>query len=313
MRTTCLIILFAFLVSTGCTKSSDPAVAPTITTTAASEVTSTSAKAGGDITTDGGSAITARGVCWSTSHKPTVDLNTKTSDGGSSGSFSSAISGLTVWTTYYVRAYATNSAGTGYGAEIQIVTIPPLVKGTVTDIDGNSYSTVIIGTKTWMAENLHTKRYRDGSSLGTGSGSTGNYAVFGGNTALIGDYGYLYDAPAVTDVRKLCPTGWHVPSTSEWNEVANLLGGTDQAGARMKDTRTGAWAIPNTGATNASGFTGRGGGSIHNGNFVDFGTDGYWWAAEPPTFFYLTNDLIELRTKSTAATSEGLSIRCVRD
>ena len=95
---------------------------PTLTTTSVSGVGSTVASCGGNITNDGGGAITARGVCWSTSSGPTILLTTKTSDGSGSGSFSSSMSGLSRGTIYYVRAYATNSAGTSYGNEISFQT-----------------------------------------------------------------------------------------------------------------------------------------------------------------------------------------------
>ena len=98
-------------------------VAPTLSTTAVSSIAATSATAGGSISATGGAAITANGVCWSTSTGPTVDLSTKTTDSAvQSGAFSSSLTGLTASTTYYVRAYATNSVGTGYGSEVSFTT-----------------------------------------------------------------------------------------------------------------------------------------------------------------------------------------------
>ncbi|MBK8786551.1 MAG: hypothetical protein IPN43_08660 [Chitinophagaceae bacterium] len=98
------------------------ATLPTLTTTPLTSITSTTATSGGNITDDGGAIITARGVCWSTSANPTVALSTKTSNGTGSGIFASIITGLTATTTYYVRAYATNSEGTAYGNEISFTT-----------------------------------------------------------------------------------------------------------------------------------------------------------------------------------------------
>jgi len=94
---------------------------PTVTTTAASSITSTSASSGGNVTSDGGAAVTARGVCWSTSTNPTIS-GSKTSDGTGTGSFTSSITGLTPGTTYHVRAYATNGAGTSYGSDLMFTT-----------------------------------------------------------------------------------------------------------------------------------------------------------------------------------------------
>jgi hypothetical protein len=92
-----------------------------LTTTAASSIMATRVKSGGNITGDGGAAITARGVCWSTSGNPTI-ANSKTTDGTGIGTFTSTITGLTLGTTYYLRAYATNSMGTVYGNEISFTT-----------------------------------------------------------------------------------------------------------------------------------------------------------------------------------------------
>jgi len=100
---------------------SDPS-APVVSTTALSSISATGAVCGGEITSDGGATVTAKGVCWSASTGPTVALTTKTTDGTGTGTFTSTISGLTLGTTYYVRAYATNSLGTSYGSELTFTT-----------------------------------------------------------------------------------------------------------------------------------------------------------------------------------------------
>jgi hypothetical protein len=121
---------------------------PTISTTTVSQIAETSAISGGNITFDGGSPITARGVCWSTIPGATITLSTKTTDGSGIGSFSSTLSGLTGTTIYYVRAYATNTQGTSYGNEIMFVTsskatsIPTLITNVVTAI---TYTTATCG------------------------------------------------------------------------------------------------------------------------------------------------------------------------
>ncbi len=97
-------------------------ILPELTTTGVTNITSTTASGGGNIISDRGSSVTARGVCWSTNHHPTVDLTTKTVDGSDIGIFTSSLTGLTANTTYYVRAYATNSVGTGYGNEVSFTT-----------------------------------------------------------------------------------------------------------------------------------------------------------------------------------------------
>ncbi|MBO4543250.1 MAG: T9SS type A sorting domain-containing protein, partial [Bacteroidales bacterium] len=112
---------------------------PTLTTITASNITATSAVSGGNITSDGGSSVTDRGVCWSTSPNPTIN-NNHTSNGSGTGSFTSNITGLTAGRTYYIRAYATNSAGTAYGDQVSFTTktIPTLTTITASNITDNS-------------------------------------------------------------------------------------------------------------------------------------------------------------------------------
>ena len=107
----------------------DPVV-PTLTTTAASSINCTTASSGGNISSNGGAAVTARGVCWNTGGSPTT-ANSSTSDGSGTGAFASSITGLSAGTTYYVRAYATNSAGTAYGNEISFTTDDVVSAGTI--------------------------------------------------------------------------------------------------------------------------------------------------------------------------------------
>jgi hypothetical protein len=110
-----------------------------LSTVAISTITNTTASSGGNISLDGGAAVTARGVCWSTSINPTIALSTKTIDGIGIGSFTSSITGLVAGTTYYVRAYATNSVGTAYGNQVVFTTT-----ATPAIIIGGSYQGGII-------------------------------------------------------------------------------------------------------------------------------------------------------------------------
>jgi uncharacterized protein (TIGR02145 family) len=134
-----------------------PAALPAISTTAVSTITQTTATTGGNITADGGAAVTARGVCWSTTTNPTIALTTKTTDGSATGAFTSSITGLTAGTTYYVRAYATNSSGTAYGMEVSFTT-GQLAAGTASDY----YLPLGVGNYT----QLHTTVIPPGSNWG---------------------------------------------------------------------------------------------------------------------------------------------------
>ena len=132
----------------------------------------------------------------------------------------------------------------------------------VTDIDGNTYSTVQIGTQTWMGENLKTTQYNDGTAITLvtdnttwANQTTEAYSWYNNDQATYGDtYGGLYNWYAV-ETGKLCPSGWHVPSSADWNALVGYLGGGSVAGGKLKETGTVHWNSPNAGATNESGFT----------------------------------------------------------
>ncbi len=153
--------------------------------------------------------------------------------------FHSTLTGLNSGTTYYVRAFATNSEGTAYGNEISFTT-PECIDQPCLDIDGNIYKTVQIGTQTWMAENLKTTRYNDGSPIILGNGGPagytkwfdlqeGAYCWYDNDAKTYKDaYGAIYNWHAV-GTGKLCPTGWHVPTYSEWTTLITFLGGEEEA------------------------------------------------------------------------------------
>ncbi len=117
---------------------------PTVSTVSASDITTNSATSGGNVTDDGNATVTARGVCWSTAHNPTVS-GSHTTDGSGTGSFTSSITGLSQNTTYYVRAYATNSVGTAYGNEVSFTTNTPSVGGFDENGTSNAVFTVASG------------------------------------------------------------------------------------------------------------------------------------------------------------------------
>jgi|GEM_PF-1535238 len=309
-------------------------VVPVLTTAAVSAITQTTAQSGGNITSDGGSAVTARGVCWSMSPTPTIADDT-TVNGSGTGSFTSSITGLTASTPYYVRAYATNSAGTGYGNEVSFTTSSS--SGTVTDIDGNIYQTVTIGTQVWMMENLKVTHYRNGDAIPnvtdntTWAGlSTGAYCEYNNDANSVATYGRLYNWYSANDSRNIAPAGWHVPTDAEWKELEMYLGmsqaqadasglrGTDEGG-KLKEAGTTHWNPPNTDATNESGFFALPGGyRASGGNFLSMGYYAAFWSSTENGSNYAWNRYViynysQVLRFDYSSKPYGFSVRCVRD
>ncbi len=293
-----------------------PYCLPVLSTAAVSILTETTAGCGGSITSDGGASVTARGVCWSTNPIPTVADNL-TTDGAGTGSFTSSITGLTAGTTYYLRAYATNSVGTGYGDA------QTFIAGTVTDIDGNVYRIVTIGFQVWMVENLKVMHYRNGDAIPnvtdgpTWAGlTTGAYCEYDNDVNNVATYGRLYNLLAVNDSRNIAPAGWHVASTPEWQQLVTYLGSWAIAGGKMKEAGTAHWQSPNTGATNESGFSALPGGLRGYGSYALIGSFAYFWSSEGlgyVGYWYLRSDDSVAYGPYTTSEVWGLSVRCVKD
>jgi len=187
---------------------------PVVITVNATTTSSTTASIKGEISDNGGGTISVRGICYGISHNPTIE-GTKTTNGGGNGLFTAEISGLTTNATYYARAYATNSTGTSYGNEVSFTTLDNIV----TDIDGNIYHTVTIGTQTWMMENLNTTHYRNGDVIASENflaWQMGGYGMFQGSPVGQSKYGKLYNWDAVIEKRNIAPVGWHIPTDEEW-------------------------------------------------------------------------------------------------
>lgn len=159
-------------------------------------------------------------------------------------------------------------------------------EGVVTDIDGNSYRTVRIGNQWWMAENLKTTRYNDGTVIPlvednfTWRGlTTGAYCWYDNISEYKNVYGHLYNWYTL-NTGSLCPTGWHTPGYDEWTTFVEFLGGVEGASGELKETGTTHWLSPNKGATNKTGFTALPGGYRHAlGPYQEIGAGGYWWLA----------------------------------
>jgi uncharacterized protein (TIGR02145 family) len=296
----------------------------TITTNAITSITGTSAISGGNVSNDGGTLLTQRGICYGTSPSPTT-ANTTIMSGSGVGSFTSNITGLTANTTYYVRAYANNSAGTSYGNELSFTTTAGSIvsnPGAGVTFDGFTYASIVLGNgQEWMAENLRTSSYANGDpiqNLPSGAqwnaSTIGTWVYYGNDNLNENPYGKLYNRYSVNDTRNVCPSGWHVPSDSDWTTLIDYLGGADVAGGKIKNIGTTYWLSPNTGATDEIGFSGLPGGIINPGGFNSINTSGAYWTStigsNPKDLDYQSG---WISTLYPASDNWGVSVRCLKD
>jgi uncharacterized protein (TIGR02145 family) len=308
----------------GKTESLKQVTLPELITSEVQNITQSTAECGGTITNAGGAEINTEGICWSNSPNPSI-VDQKTTTSLKSFSFLCEIEQLTSGTTYYIRAFATNSAGTGYGDQVTFTTEYP----DITDIDNNNYHIVKIGTQVWMEENLRTTRYNDGSLISNikdgydwEEATTGAYCTYNNTSKAdsISTFGLLYNWYAV-NTGKLAPTGWHVPSEADWNTLINYVGGGGIAGRRLKETGISHWLYPNSGASNDKRFTAlpSGGRYAYASEFMGIGgICGFWSISTCPynnllatTYFMYYNDS---RCDWTYYSKQnGYSVRCIRD
>lgn len=270
----------------------DSVLLPTVSTLAVTNVTGYTAQCGGIISNDGGSSITARGVCWGTAPNPTISGN-HTTDGVGAGSFTSLLVGLQQGTTYYVRAFATNSVGTAYGYSQTFTTQNdgfPCDTAFVTDYDGNIYNTVQIGQQCWMKENMRTSHYADGTLVAyhTTGGSAENGFLYSWSGMM---HGAQSSNTNPSGVQGVCPDGWHAPSEVEWTQLLDYVSGQTQfvCGNDVQkiakaltaqsgwNTTSNACAPGNDlNANNATGFSVLPAGEYIN-NYSNYGSSTYIW------------------------------------
>lgn len=201
------------------------------------------------------------------------------------------------------------------------------VTGTFTDArDGRVYKTVKIGTQTWLAENLQATKYRNGDPIPNvtenakwselKTGALCDYKNSPENSKI---YGKLYNFYAVRDPRGIAPEGWHVPTAAEWQKLFDFLGGSVEAGGKLKEAGTAHWAVPNAGATNETSFSSLPGGCCYGGmeQFYDLGKIGYWWTSTPGDGSDAAHRIMYNHNNSVASYNGnmrvGYSVRCVKD
>ncbi len=200
----------------------------------------------------------------------------------------------------------------------------------ITDIDGNSYKTVYIGKQHWMAENLKVSKYNDGTLIPNvidktqwSELTTGAWSYYNNDEANNIKYGKLYNWYAVSNTtngnKNVCPTGWHLPTYTEWKVLTEYLGGLDVSGGKMKEIGLANWRNPNTDANNVSLFTGLPGGvRTESGNYDDFNDNGHWWSLSiDPEFnqpILIALNYFNSKTGYGSSSKNcGFSVRCISD
>ncbi len=299
----------------------DP-VLPTITTSSATNVDSTTAKIYGLIGFDGGDPVTAAGFVWGAN--PDLSGATDTLTAWTSGEIRVSLSDLTYNATYYYTAYATNGVGTAYGDTMSFVAVePPFQCGSSQTISyqGHEYGTIHRGNQCWLTENLQSELFTNGDPIEmvlTGWSSIGNSGTpaltpYDYDTLNVPTYGWLYNWYAVTDPRGLCPTDWHVSEQADWDALTSTLSAST-AGASLKAKSSD--PVPWNGY-NSIGFAAVPAGyRKSDGIYSSLESGAYFWT--PDQYSSVSGRHSKLTTGSSTVSDTyyskkgGMSVRCVK-
>jgi uncharacterized protein (TIGR02145 family) len=289
-----------------------------VTVDGVSALTKNSANLHGCVSTNT-SAVVSFEYGVSTSYGSTVTPINSTVPNVSYDSIECALSGLLPETTYHYRIKAVNSSGTFYSKDLTFRTFNIQ---TISDLAGNIYNTITIGTQIWMAENLKTTKYRNGDPIPNVTDSiewsnltTGAYC--NNDINIINIYGCIYNWYAISDNRNIAPIGWHVASDDDWTKLtsATWVEGTWGTGSKIKEYGNSHWHSPNIGATNESGFTA----------LPSFGANGFscsWWSSTYDTnevslwslpWFNGNLSLGKAEKIYKVNLNSGMSVRCIKD
>ncbi|MBK7627265.1 MAG: fibrobacter succinogenes major paralogous domain-containing protein [Bacteroidales bacterium] len=266
------------------------------------------------------------GICYNTTGSPSIE-GAHIVAAGPYTSTSIIINNLLPNTKYYICGYIKNESGISYTGQQSIST----TEGEISDIDGNIYQIKTIGNQVWTIENLKVSNFKDGTpisfvedNLSWNSTFTSAYSTY--NPI----YGKLYNYYAIADTRKLCPTGWHVPTDEDWKILEVCLGmsqiqadatglrGIDQGGKLKQIGCPDFWTCQNIGATNSSGFSALGGGYRYdNGIFSEAGLKAYYWSStEYDAISSWARSISNNNTqvgRSSIKKGFGFSVRCIKD
>jgi len=294
---------------------------PTVTTEPVSKIESFSAIGKATITDNGGYKVLSRGFCWNTSGNPTINDN-KRIVAPAFGTIADSLTRLEPSTTYYLKAFTSDSSGYYYGNEVSFKT---LLEDQITDVDGNIYSTKKFINQYWMTENLKTTRFNDGTPIGLvidqiswKNNQESSFCWYDNLEAYKETYGALYNLKAVKS-DKLCPAGWHVPSVEDWDALINIRGKA-LAGTYLKEIGFTHWEKSNNGNQDFNSlFAGLPGGDrLETGYYGDLGLYGYYWSSFDAVqsicwCYQLSFNLPTISRKKISSNAIGYSVRCVRN
>ena len=307
-------------------ESDDEMQLPIVSTDSVSNIVSSSADAYGEITDLGEDSIIRYGHCWSKYPNPTVQFElTNLGSTNTIGTFTSNLVNLELSTTYFVKSYAENSVGVSYGEEISFATetsggnspcvgVPSITYG------GQVYNTIMIGNQCWLKENLNIGTMIASDIDQINNSTIEKYCVYN-DVARCDIYGGLYQWNEIMQyvttegVQGICPTGWHIPTDTEWTTLeSNVNGGGD-----LKEAGFEHWFAPNTGATDGSGFTALPGGyiSLNFGSVFGYRDAGRFWSSSQMDALDVW--LRDVRYSITTIQrydwrkGYGLSVRCLKD
>ncbi len=329
------ILSIAFFASVSCKKSEEPSpINPSTALAATNDATTVGqrwATLNGTVNANNISTTVTFEYDTTTSFTNTITADPATVTGNTSTSVSAVVTGLIPNQKYYFRIKAVNSSKTAYGNDKSFKTSdttrgpitfnPELTYDSVADIDGNIYKTILVGSQVWMAENLNTTKFNDGSDIPFVIGksawaglSTPGYCYYNHDSV---DYGALYNWPAV-QTGKLCPSGWHVASDEEWTTLATYLESVNRDAGALKEAGSLHWSSPNFGATNETGFTSLPGGYRNSyGVFGSIKRYGYWWSSTESSsneaFYRAMNFNYSDMDRSSSNKKGGFSVRCIRN
>ena len=298
---------------------SPPLQTPSLTTTNITNITQTTATGGGNVTNNGGAAVTVKGICWSLNINPSL-ADDFTTDGSGTGIFISSLTGLSPDTEYFVRAYATNSEGTAYGNQVSFTTSEVFVwscgDAIVDSRDNQIYNTIQIGTQCWMAENLNIGTRIDGVVDQDNINLIEKYC-YNDNSSNCDSYGALYQWDQVMDYttfegsQGICPESWHIPSYDEWvnlNDFVGLDGNALKAIGEGTDEGAG---------TNTSGFSALLSGHLSFDIFSGIGLETEFWNSTEQTYSWAyrfnLNSTTGIISGGVSNKSFGNSVRCVKN